>query len=151
MDAVVTVRRASGVAVAVLHGDHDLSNAPVLHTELLAVLRGRPTGLVIDFSEASFCDLACLRTLAGFGRRAAAVGVWVRVAGPSPIVRRLLEITGLCASLPIYPDVELALRGARTRAGVPKSGRRVSSAATSDTKVTPSPSEIFAAPGMPDP
>ena len=150
MDAIVTVRRASGVAVAVLHGDHDLSNAPVLHAELLEVLRSRPTGLVLDFSEASFCDLASLRTLAGFGRRAAAVGVWVRVAGPSPIVRRLLEITGLCSSLPIYPDVELALRGARAHAGVPKSGRRVSTASTSDTKIAAPTSEIFAAPGKPE-
>jgi anti-anti-sigma factor len=150
VDAIVTVRRASGVAVAVLHGDHDLSNAPVLHAELVEVLRCRPTGLVLDFSEASFCDLACLRTLAGFGRRAAAMGVWVRVAGPSPIVRRLLEITGLCRSLPIYPDVELALRGARGRAGVPKSGRRVSTASTSDTRITASPSEIYAGPGTPE-
>lgn len=150
MDAIVTVRRASGVAVAVLHGDHDLSNAPVLHAELLEVLRSRPTGLVLDFSDASFCDLACLRTLAGFGRRAAAVGVWVRVAGPSPIVRRLLEITGLCKSLPIYPDVELALRGARARSGVPKAGRRVSTASTSDTKIIASASAIFAGPGKPE-
>jgi anti-sigma B factor antagonist len=149
VDAIVTVRRASGVAVAVLHGDHDLSNAPTLHAELLEVLRSRPTGLVLDFSEAAFCDLACLRTLAGFGRRAAAVGVWVRVAGPSPIVRRLLEITGLCRSLPIYPDVELALRGARGRPGVPKAGRRVTTASTSDTRITASPSEIFAEPGKP--
>jgi anti-anti-sigma factor len=150
VDAIVTVRRASGVAVAVLHGDHDLSNAPALHAELLDVLRTRPTGLVIDFSEATFCDLAALRTMAGFGRRAAAVGVWVRVAGPSPIVRRLLEITGLCASLPIYADVELALRGARARVGVPKTGRRVSTAATSDTRIDAQPREIFAGPGKPD-
>ena len=148
--AVVTVRRASGVAVAVLHGDHDLSNAPVLHAELVEVLRMRPTGLVLDFAEVTFCDLASLRTLAGFGRRAAAMGVWVRVAGPSPIVRRLLEITGLCASLPIYPDVELALRGARGRVGAPASGRRVGAASTSDTKISAPPSEIFAAPGKQD-
>ena len=150
MDAIVTVRRASGVAVAVLHGDHDLSNAPSLHAELVEVLRTRPTGLVLDFSDTTFCDLAALRTMAGFGRRAAAVGVWVRVASPSPIVRRLLEITGLCASLPIYPDVELALRGSRGRAGVPKAGRRVSTAATSDSRIDAQPREVFAAPGKPE-
>lgn len=150
MDAIVTVRRASGVAVAVLHGDHDLGNAPALHAELLEVLRSRPTGIVLDFSDVTFCDLAALRTLAGFGRRASAVGVWVRTAGPSAIVRRLLEVTGLCTSLPIYPDVELALRGARTRVGSAKTGRRVGSVSTSDTKISGQPSEIFAAPGKAD-
>jgi anti-anti-sigma factor len=151
MDANVTVRRASGVAVAVLHGDYDLSNAAALHAELLEVLRGRPTGMVIDLSEAAFCDLACLRTMAALGSRAAALGAWVRVAGPSPVVRRLLEITGLCASLPIYPDVELALRGARGRTTVPASGRRVSTAPTSDTRIgAGSEQQMFAASGQPD-
>lgn len=150
MDANVTVRRASGVAVAVLHGDYDLSTAAALHAELLDVLRGRPTGLVIDLSEAAFCDLACLRTMAALGSRASALGVWVRVAGPAPLVRRLLEITGLCASLPIFPDVELALRGSRARATVPPSGRRVSTPPASDTRVAAQSQQIYAASGQPD-
>lgn len=150
MDANVTVRRASGVAVAVLHGDYDLSNAASLHAELLEVLRSRPTGMVIDLSEAAFCDLACLRTMAALGSRASALGAWMRVAGPSPVVRRLLEITGLCASLPIYPDVELALRGARMRPAVPASGRRMSTAPASDTRIAAGSQEMFAASGQPD-
>jgi len=118
MDANFAVRRAGGVVVVALSGDCDLSRTATLHTQLLDVLRARPTGIVIDLSEVTFCDLACLRTMANLGRRSTAVGTWMRMAGPSPIVRRLLEITGLCASLPCYPDVEAALRG-KGRAAVP--------------------------------
>ncbi len=119
MDADVDVRRAGGIAVAVLHGDYDLGNVAGLHAELLEVLRVRPTGIVVDLSEAGFLDLTALRAMANIARRATAVGVWVRAAGPTPMVRRMLEITGLGASLPTYADVELALRGARGRAVLP--------------------------------
>jgi anti-sigma B factor antagonist len=92
-----------------------------MYSELIEVLRCRPTGIVLDVAAVGFCDLACLRSMANLARRAAAVGIWVRMAGPTPMMRRLLEITGLGASLPVYRDVELALRGTR-RATVP-SGR----------------------------
>lgn len=118
MDTNLAVHRAGGVVVVALSGDCDLSRAATLHNQLLDVLRSRPTGIVIDLSEVTFCDLACLRTMANLGRRSTAVGTWMRMAGPSPIVRRLLEITGLCASLPCFGDIEAALRG-KTRAGVP--------------------------------
>jgi anti-anti-sigma factor len=118
MDANLAVRRAGGVVVVALSGDYDLSRTATLHTQLLDVLRSRPTGIVIDCSEVTFCDLACLRTMANLGRRSTAVGTWMRMAGPSPIVRRLLEITGLCTSLPCYGDIEAALRG-KPRASVP--------------------------------
>ena len=126
MDANLAVRRAGGVVVVALSGDYDLSRTATLHTQLLDVLRSRPTGIVIDLSEVTFCDLACLRTMANLGRRSTAVGTWMRMAGPSPIVRRLLEITGLCASLPCFSDLEAALRGA-SRVGVPAGREAVAS------------------------
>ncbi len=124
MDANLAVRRAGGVVVVALSGDYDLGCAATLHTQLLDALRARPTGIVIDLSEVTYCDLACLRTMANLGRRAVAVGTWMRLAGPSPIVRRLLEITGLCASLPCFGDIEAALRGVKARPSVP-AGRGV--------------------------
>ena len=110
--------------VAVLHGEYDLGNAAALQTELLDVLRARPTGIVLDLSEVSFCDLTSLRTMATIGNRAAAVGSWVRLAGVSASLRRMLDLTGLSASLPFFGGVEEALRGPRSRR-LP-TGRRVS-------------------------
>lgn len=147
MDADVDVRRAGGVAVAVLHGDYDLGNVATLHAELLEVLRARPTGIIIDLAEAGFCDLTALRAMANIARRAAAVGVWVRAAGPAPMVRRMLEITGLFACLPTYADVELALRGARGRAVLP-AGR--ASLAGDDTRVTGRATSMHAAASRPE-
>lgn len=148
MDAVVDVRRAGGVAVAVLHGDFDLGNVAALHAELLEVLRVRPTGIVIDLGEAGFCDLTALRAMANIARRSAAVGVWVRAAGPAPMLRRMLEITGLYACLPTYADVELALRGNRGRAVLPAG--RVHHSGESDTRVSGRTTPLHAAASRPE-
>ena len=126
-----------------LHGDYDLGNVAALHAELLDVLRARPTGIVIDLAEAGFCDLTALRAMANIARRAAAVGVWVRAAGPTPMVRRMLEITGLFACLPTYADVELALRGSRGRAVLPAG--RASLVGDPDTRVTGRATSMHAA------
>ncbi|MGQ0632089.1 MAG: STAS domain-containing protein [Sporichthyaceae bacterium] len=142
----LAVRRAGGIAVVSLAGDLDLSNTASLHAQLLDVLRARPAGMVIDLSEVTFCDLACLRTMSNLGRRAQSVGIWVRLAGPSPIVRRLLEITGLCACLPCFADVELALRG-KSRPSVP-AGRSSSVASGDDTRITPGAVRVYAATGQ---
>ena len=145
MDADINVRRAGGVAVAVLHGDYDLGNSAALHSELLDVLRSRPSGIVLDLSGVDFCDLTCLRTMAGIGHRAAAVGAWVRVAGAKSMVRRMLEVTGMSASLPTFPDVELALRGSRVRPVLP-AGRAVHAPAGADTRVIGRTNPQYAAP-----
>jgi anti-anti-sigma factor len=114
MDETVAVRRAGGVAVAVLRGEYDLGNAVALRRQLIDVLRQRPTGVVIDLSQVSFCDLACLRTLVVLRRRAEALGTWIRLAAPPPLLCRTLDLTGLGRSLPVFGDVEQALRGRRS-------------------------------------
>jgi anti-sigma B factor antagonist len=119
MDERVAVRRAGDVAVAVLHGEYDLRDAPALRRQLMAVLRQRPVGLVIDLSQVSFCDLACMRTLVALRCRADALGAWIRLAGPPPLLCRMLDLTGLGALLPVFGDVEQALRGPRSRYAPP--------------------------------
>jgi len=116
MGETVAVRRAGGVAVAVLRGEYDLGNAPALRRQLVDVLRQRPVGVVIDLSQVSFCDLACIRTLVALRRRAEALGAWIRLAAPPPLLCRMLDLTGLGGSLPVFGDVEQALRGPRGRA-----------------------------------
>jgi anti-sigma B factor antagonist len=146
VDANINVRRAGGVAVAVLHGEYDLGNADALHAELLEVLRSRPTGIVLDVAGVEFCDLACLRSMANVGRRAAALGVWVRIAGPMPMLRRVLKITGLGATLPAYRDVELALRGPRSGVSLP-AGRTVADPLPADHRSARTPDPVHAAAG----
>jgi anti-sigma B factor antagonist len=127
MDETVVVRRAGAVAVAVLHGEYDLGNASALRRQLVSVLRQRPVGLVIDLSQVSFCDLACIRTLVALRRRAEALGAWIRLAAPPPLLCRMLDLTGLGASLPVFSDVEHALRGPRGRSA-PGGVRQMASA-----------------------
>ena len=124
-DATVIVRKAGAVVVAALRGDYDISNASAVRKRLVDVLRQRPAGLVIDLGDVSFCDLACLRALATLRCRAEALGAWVRLAAPSPVVSRMLELTGLGASLPAYCDVEQALRASHHRIPHPSGSRHL--------------------------
>ena len=61
------------------------------------------------------------------------------------MVRRMLEVTGMSASLPTFPDVELALRGSRARPVLP-AGRQMNTPAGSDTRVVGRSNAQYAAP-----
>lgn len=118
-DADITVRRTAGVAVVTMSGELDVARVTTVRDQLLDVPRSLPTGIVVDLSGVAFCDLASLRVLAQLGRRAEEDGTWLRLAAPSPVVRRLLEISGLAATLPCFDDVEAALRGQNLGASSP--------------------------------
>ena len=84
--------------VITLGGDLDLSSAPALG-RALARLRGTPPArLVLHMAGVGCLDLAAARVIA------AAAQAWpgpgpVVIRDPSPVVRRLLELSGLAAGL----------------------------------------------------
>jgi anti-anti-sigma factor len=91
--------------IARLEGDLDIATTPVLRERLLSVLGPGIRLLIIDLSGVSFCDVSALAVLIGTQRRARALGITVRLAGPRPQTAKLLRVTGLdrhftiCAAL----------------------------------------------------
>jgi anti-anti-sigma factor len=110
------------VSVAVV-GEVDLATAPILRARLLEVMRDRaPAGIDVDLARVSFLDCAGLGALVGAYNAAIHIGCQLRVTHPSPLVHRIMALTGLldilAAPTGLQPPAACALRKpdqARTR------------------------------------
>jgi len=121
--ASLSVLSLPACTIATLEGDLDIATVPELRERLLGLLSPGVRLLIIDLSGVSFCDVAGLAVLIGTQRRATARGIVVRLAGPRPLVVKLLRVTGLDRRFTIRATLADALpaegRGlaARTTAG----------------------------------
>jgi anti-anti-sigma factor len=85
------------VAVA---GEVDLATASVLRDRLLEVLSDqRPAALDVDLAEVTFLDCTGITALVDARNAAVQTGYQIRVSHPQPIVRRVLDLTGLLGVL----------------------------------------------------
>jgi anti-sigma B factor antagonist len=104
----LSARTEDRITIAELAGELDIASASDLREQLLGLLRPGSSRLVIDMSKVSFCDASGLAVLVGTGRRARALGGFLRLAAVSPQADRILRITGLHRHLPIFPTVSAA-------------------------------------------
>lgn len=87
------------VRVAVV-GEIDLATAGVLHDGLHSVLSGQlPDRVEVDLAGVSFMDCTGLTVLIVARDAALRTGCQLRITNPQPIVRRVLELTGLLGVL----------------------------------------------------
>jgi len=106
----VEVSSVGDVVVVHLRGEYDLADTARLRDMFADVLRARPAGVIVDLSRVAYCDTACLTELVAARRNAVHVGARLCLAGPCPLVRRLLELTGLAVVLPVYASADYVLR-----------------------------------------
>src|SRR5271167_358726 len=89
----------SGVPVVIVSGELDSSNVAALETVVSSITAENPDRLIFDLGGLRFMDSAGIAVLIG----AAAKVDTVRLRDPSPIVRRVVQITGLSEVLPLEP------------------------------------------------
>lgn len=82
-----------------LSGELDSSNVSQLERTVSAILAERPERVVFDLSGLRFMDSAGISVLV---RLAGEVNS-VQIRDPSPIVRRVIEVTGLNGILQVEP------------------------------------------------
>lgn len=93
---IVTSYPSPATARVAVVGEVDLATTPVLRERLLHVLRDqRPDLLDVDLAEVTFLDCTGLGVLVAVRAAAVQAGCQMRVSHPQPIVRRVLEVTGL--------------------------------------------------------
>jgi anti-anti-sigma factor len=97
--SIATTRDADGAPIVTLSGELDSSNVAVVSDTIAAISAERPARLVFDLGQLRFMDSAGIAILVGV---AGELGT-VAVRNPTPIVRRLIEVTGLAAVLRIEP------------------------------------------------
>lgn len=92
----LTVDRAGGTSVVTLRGEFDMACDQQVRQALLDELRtAGPGGLVLDMSAVSFADSSALATLVAVRHAAAEHGRSFILRRPSPLVVRLLQLTGM--------------------------------------------------------
>jgi anti-anti-sigma factor len=93
----IDVSRPSPLTVQVTPaGEVDLATAHVLRDVMLRVLREQaPTLLDVDLAGVTFFDCSGIGTLVAVRDVAVQAGCHVMVSNPRPIVRRVLDLTGL--------------------------------------------------------
>ena len=109
-------RIGNGVAVIEVDGEHDLNNAPRFRDEVER-LQAERAAVVVDLAKATFVDSSMLAALLDARRRAEEkdLGFAVNLPEDSEVgVRRVIEVTGLDAALPILPDRDGAIEHATT-------------------------------------
>jgi anti-anti-sigma factor len=95
--AVASVLEENGTPVVYLSGELDLTSAGQFSTAIDAALGMCPDRLILDASGLSFMDSSGIVLLVTATQRVQEV----QVRDPSPIVRRLIELTGLSKVLRI--------------------------------------------------
>ncbi len=105
---------ADGVPVLAVRGDLDIETAPRLCWRIDEARRRWIRALVLDLSEAEFCDSTGLRRLAGAERELAAQRARMAVVvAPSGPIARLFDLTGARELLETHPTRDEALAALR--------------------------------------
>lgn len=89
----------------------DLDTAPGAWLDLLVALWSGTSVVIADMSGTVFCDGTGADMLASAAHEAVAAGVELRIAAPSPWVRRVLKVTRIEGMLAIHPTLGAALTG----------------------------------------
>ncbi|WP_433462622.1 STAS domain-containing protein [Spirillospora sp. CA-128828] len=105
----VTTRPDGGRAVVRLCGELDIASADDLRRHLNEARREHGERLVLDMTELAFMDSGGLSVIVACYKATTAAGGSLVLAGPLPIVRRTLEITGLHRRIPVLDTLEEAL------------------------------------------
>jgi anti-anti-sigma factor len=86
---------AHGRAVVAVRGELDMSTAAELSRSLAPVLDQHPQAVTMDLAGLEFIDSTGLTLLVRTAKRLQEHEAVLRLASPSPAVRRVLELVGL--------------------------------------------------------
>ncbi|MEO5876754.1 MAG: STAS domain-containing protein [Streptosporangiaceae bacterium] len=101
---------SEGCLVVALAGEIDTTNSAGLVAELIAVIETATGPVVLEWSDVTFCDSSGINTVVVVTRHARTHAVPLALAGVRGRVANVFTLTALDRVVPLYPDVEAALR-----------------------------------------
>jgi anti-sigma B factor antagonist len=111
MELQLATRHEGDVSVVSARGEVDVFTAPGLDTELDALIADGHARLVVDLSDVAFLDSTGLGVLVKALKHAREAGGWLHLVVTSDRIRKIFEITGLDASIPIFDTAQDAITG----------------------------------------
>jgi anti-anti-sigma factor len=100
----IAIDPTEGGYLIVLSGELDISTASMLRHQLDEVTAGPITNIVLDISLLTFIDSTGLSLIVAEHKKLKAMGAALTVFSPTPMTRRLFEISGLTSILSIDPS-----------------------------------------------
>jgi anti-sigma B factor antagonist len=111
MDLQVRTRQEGDVAVLAAAGEVDVYTAPDLDGALSDALADGRARVVVDLSDVTFLDSTGLGVLVKGLKGAREAGGWLHLVVTSERIRKIFDITGLDAAMPMFDTVDDALAG----------------------------------------
>ena len=109
--ASVKMSLRDGYVVIALRGELDLCTAASVMPAFMAPAESG-AGIIVDLADLAYVDCSSLRELASAREQARRTGGDLLLAGPQPIVLRLLLLTDMINHWPEFTSVDEALSGA---------------------------------------
>lgn len=94
-----------------LAGRLDFDGAEAIEKDFTEAATGRRANIVVDLSGITFLSSIGMRLLIKSARAQASRGGRLVLAAPQPLVRKVLETTGIDRVIPLFADVESARAG----------------------------------------
>lgn len=114
-DAITTsVERRDDVTLLAVGEVVDLATAPALEEAIDGLLAEEPKALIVDLSAVTFLASVGLRLLVSTHEKVSKSGEFAVVAS-GPITSRPIQLTRLDQVFAMYPTLDEALAGVRTR------------------------------------
>jgi len=107
---VIKSTTVNGSTVLAPQSDIDMSRAPTMRDAIKSALEAKPSKLVIDLSVVSYVDSSGIATLVEALKWTREGKVGLTLAGLSPRVKTLMEITKLSAMFTTRATVEEACK-----------------------------------------
>lgn len=101
--------RVERASIVHFSGELDVSSAPAARAVLSAVAHAEPALAIVDLAGLTFADTTLVSVLSLASRQTLDRGGELRLAAVPPTVRRLLSLTRLERSFPMFDSVEEAL------------------------------------------
>ncbi len=102
----ITTRQEGDARVLTVSGDLDIDSVAPLDLALTSAADDGSGPVVVDLSGVGFADSTTVNVLL---QGQAALGDRLRLAAPSPFMRRLIGMIGLDSALPVLPSVDDAI------------------------------------------
>jgi anti-anti-sigma factor len=110
IDLTIRSDESVGFAAVAVAGELDLVTVPVLRRHLFELVDRQPR-IVVDVSRLKLCDASSLTALVQLDATCRRNGGWLRLAGPTGIVAKVLGIVAFDQAVGIYATVAGAGRG----------------------------------------
>jgi stage II sporulation protein AA (anti-sigma F factor antagonist) len=104
----VDVERQDGVVVLTVRGALDYFNAGALREPLDLAVADGVARVILDLTEVAFVDSSGVAMLIVADQTTRAAGGWLRLANPTPQLRRMLETTNLDRRFGLYDSLAAA-------------------------------------------